>query len=278
MFGFQALAMQQMYANYMNQYMQYLQSVGMMGNWPASVTQSFVQTMNNNENNVEDGAILANQVNNPPVFDQVAAAAVAGAVAVRPQAEQQQQQQHQQEPQAHQEQPQQPNVNGGGDNMPNVMLNAGAGGIGAMEDDEDMNGGQRDVLDWFYVASRVLVFLTIVYFNSSLSRFALAAGLGIVIYLNNIGFFGNILGNGNNNNNNNNNNEQQAAVEEVRQQNEAHDNHDGDREQDGDGEQREGVQAEVEPVEPPAPHPLSVMATFVTTFFTSLLPNDAQVV
>ena len=41
---------------------------------------------------------------------------------------------------------------------PNVVMNANAGGLGAVEDDEDgVNGGQRDILDWFYVASRILV-------------------------------------------------------------------------------------------------------------------------
>ena len=36
----------------------------------------------------------------------------------------------------------------------------------------------------------------------------------------------------------------------------------------------ENVQA---PVQPPQLHPLNVLSTFVTTFFTSLLPNDPQV-
>merc|ERR1712141_320915 len=71
-------------------------------------------------------------------------------------------------------------------------------------------GGQRDILDWFYVASRVLVLFSIVYFYSSLARFALVAGLGLAVYLYRIGFFGqrmadhNLNANLNNNNNNNN--------------------------------------------------------------------------
>ena len=59
-----------------------------------------------------------------------------------------------------------------------------------MEDEDDINGGQRDVLDWCYVATRVLVLFSVVYFYSSLARFALAAGLGIIFYLYNNGFFG----------------------------------------------------------------------------------------
>merc|ERR1712214_166236 len=89
----------------------------------------------------------------------------------------------------------------------NFIMNAGAGGIGAMEDEDDINGGQRDVLDWCYVATRVLVLFSVVYFYSSLARFALAAGLGIIFYLYNNGFFGQ----------RDNNNEQNAAVNEVRQ-------------------------------------------------------------
>lgn len=81
-----------------------------------------------------------------------------------------------------------PGGNGGaaapaGMNPPNMVMNAGAGGaLGAMEDDDEV-GGQRDVLDWFYVASRVLVLFSIVYFYSSFARFAFVAALGILLYL-----------------------------------------------------------------------------------------------
>merc|ERR1719461_239159 len=65
--------------------------------------------------------------------------------------------------------------------------------MGAMEEEDEDGmgmGGQRDILDWFYVASRVLVLFSIVYFYSSLARFALVAGLGLAVYLYRIGFFG----------------------------------------------------------------------------------------
>merc|ERR1711894_572961 len=77
----------------------------------------------------------------------------------------------------------------------------------AMKNEDNMNGGQRDILDWCYVVTRVLVLFSVVYFYSSLARFALAAGLGIIFYLYNNGFFGQ----------RDNNNEQNAAVNEVRQ-------------------------------------------------------------
>merc|ERR1712076_48507 len=49
----------------------------------------------------------------------------------------------------------------------NFIMNAGAGGIGAMEDEDDINGGQRDVLDWCYVATRVLVLFSVFYFYNN---------------------------------------------------------------------------------------------------------------
>ena len=170
-----------------------------------------------------------------------------------------------------------------------------------MEDEDDINGGQRDVLDWCYVATRVLVLFSVVYFYSSLARFALAAGLGIIFYLYNNGFFGQ--------------REQPRAeaeaVNEVRQV--AGAAGDANPQQRGGGDQQgqegkynflqiicqfhekycllsilgenenndqqqpnndeaEAVAAAI--VEDQRPHFLNVMATFVTTFFTSLLPND----
>ena len=104
-------------------------------------------------------------------------------------------------------------------------------------------------------------------------RFALAAGLGIIFYLYNNGFFGQRE-----------NNEQNAAVNDVRQvagaaggenidQNVQQDN----APQNDNPDQNRDVAAQAE-IAPEAPHVLNVMATFVTTFFTSLMPNDPQIV
>lgn len=57
-----------------------------------------------------------------------------------------------------------------------------------MEDDEN-EGGQRDLLDWFYISCRVLVLFSIVYFYSSITRFIIVTGLGLLAYLYNIGYF-----------------------------------------------------------------------------------------
>merc|ERR1711945_64526 len=133
-------------------------------------------------------------------------------------------------PQVAQPAPQVPAMNGPGANPGNVVMNAGAGGMGAMEEEDEDGigvGGQRDLLDWFYVASRVLVLFSIVYFYSSLARFALVAGLGLAVYLYRIGFFGqrlvgqveNMNANNNNNLNPNNNVEQNQQNDLAVQQN-----------------------------------------------------------
>ncbi|TRY66619.1 hypothetical protein DNTS_034056 [Danionella cerebrum] len=59
----------------------------------------------------------------------------------------------------------------------NLRMNAQGGPV--MEDEEDMN---RDWLDWVYTASRLGVFLSIVYFYSSMSRFILVMSSLIIIH------------------------------------------------------------------------------------------------
>merc|ERR1712004_312382 len=117
------------------------------------------------------------------------------------------------------------------------------------------------------------VLFSVVYFYSSLARFALAAGLGIIFYLYNNGFFGQ----------RDNNNEQNAAVNEVRQVagaagGEENQNENENANQRGEGEAQAEDAAAAAPETPAPPHVLTVMATFVTTFFTSLMPNDPQIV
>ena len=154
-----------------------------------------------------------------------------------------------------------------------------------------MNGGQRDVLDWCYVVTRVLVLFSVVYFYSSLARFALAAGLGIIFYLYNNGFFGQPAGRGRPRQDQQQQQNQQnheAAVNEVRQvAGAAGDAHGANPDDPADPNEADGeaggadTRARTEEIALPPPpqyHPLNVLSTFVTTFFTSLLPNDPQVV
>merc|ERR1712018_1018989 len=308
----QALMMQQMYAHYMAQYMQYVQSGGM---WP-----SYNVNGTNNENTAQAGADqlnqqLQNQAGaaglNPVAAGAAVAAVVGGHSTPAPGAGQNVANQAnvpnagdqnaafaQNNPQVAQAAPQVPAMNGPGANPGNVVMNAGAGGMGAMEEEDEDGmgmGGQRDILDWFYVASRVLVLFSIVYFYSSLARFALVAGLGLAVYLYRIGFFGQRnVGNVNidvNNLNQNNNvdpnllNNREANQNDPRRENgEANGNPEDDEplpDIDAVGEVNEtpnGTTGTNLPNVQIEPSFFQVATTFMTTFFTSLMPNEPQVI
>ncbi|KAM4721849.1 homocysteine-responsive endoplasmic reticulum-resident ubiquitin-like domain member 1 protein [Rhinophrynus dorsalis] len=66
---------------------------------------------------------------------------------------------------------------------PNLRMNA-QGGL--VEEDDDVN---RDWLDWIYTAARFSIFLSILYFYSSLSRFMMVLGAMILMYLHHAGWF-----------------------------------------------------------------------------------------
>ena len=99
---------------------------------------------------------------------------------------QQQLQQQQQDPVQEQPQPvpaapQQRPVN------QNAPMNAGPGG--AMIQNDDENGQNRDWLDWLYMSMRGLMLMSIIYFYSSTSRFLLVTILGLIVYLYQAGVF-----------------------------------------------------------------------------------------
>ncbi|XP_074509063.1 homocysteine-responsive endoplasmic reticulum-resident ubiquitin-like domain member 2 protein [Sebastes fasciatus] len=66
---------------------------------------------------------------------------------------------------------------------PNIQMNAQGGAV--MNDDE-LN---RDWLDWLYTVSRAGVLLSIVYFYSSFSRFVMVIGAMLLVYLHQAGWF-----------------------------------------------------------------------------------------
>ncbi|XP_073438407.1 homocysteine-responsive endoplasmic reticulum-resident ubiquitin-like domain member 1 protein isoform X1 [Dendrobates tinctorius] len=66
---------------------------------------------------------------------------------------------------------------------PNLRMNA-QGGL--VEEEDDLN---RDWLDWVYTAARFSIFLSILYFYSSLSRFMMVLGAMILMYLHTAGLF-----------------------------------------------------------------------------------------
>merc|ERR1711997_1236527 len=60
------------------------------------------------------------------------------------------------------------------------MGNAGA--AGQIQDDAGVDRN-RDILDWVYVMTRVLLLFSVIYFHSSFLRLAFVAGLGFLVYL-----------------------------------------------------------------------------------------------
>ncbi|XP_044520064.1 homocysteine-responsive endoplasmic reticulum-resident ubiquitin-like domain member 1 protein isoform X1 [Gracilinanus agilis] len=66
----------------------------------------------------------------------------------------------------------------------NLRMNAQGGPL--VEEDDEMN---RDWLDWIYSATTFSVFLSILYFYSSLSRFLMVMGATLVMYLHHVGWF-----------------------------------------------------------------------------------------
>uniref|UniRef100_A0A8C0I9U6 Homocysteine inducible ER protein with ubiquitin like domain 1 n=1 Tax=Bubo bubo TaxID=30461 RepID=A0A8C0I9U6_BUBBB len=66
----------------------------------------------------------------------------------------------------------------------NLQMNAQGGPL--MEEEEE--GGNRDWLDWLYSATLSYVFVNIIYFYSSLSRFLLVMGGTVLMYLHHVGW------------------------------------------------------------------------------------------
>jgi len=147
-----------------------------------------------------------------------------------------------------------------------VVMNAGGGGAQAFQDEDDQ--GNRDMLDWLYVSIRVLILLSIVYFYSSLSRFVLVAAIFLVLYSFQVGFWPV---------NNRDRDNIQQEVNNIRDQQQ--------QQQQPDQQQQDPVEAGAEEaaapeerVEPPAPNLVDVVYTFLTTFFTSIIPEQIQLI
>merc|ERR1712002_1394617 len=71
----------------------------------------------------------------------------------------------------------------GGEGAPNAAIVMNAGAAGQIQDDAAGVDRNRDVLDWVYVMTRVLLLFSVIYFHSSFLRLAFVAGLGFLVYL-----------------------------------------------------------------------------------------------
>ena len=67
------------------------------------------------------------------------------------------------------------------------MMNAGGGGAGGLMEDEPRAGGDRDLLDWVYLSSRVMLLASVVYFYGSVVRLVLVSCVAILIYFYQVG-------------------------------------------------------------------------------------------
>ncbi|CAH6858517.1 Herpud2 [Phodopus roborovskii] len=143
----------------------------------------------------------------------------------------------------------------------NVQMNAQGGPV---LNEEDFN---RDWLDWVYTFSRAAVLLSIVYFYSSFSRFIMVMGAMLLVYLHQAGWFPFRQEGGQQQVPNNvdvNNDGQNANNLELEEMERLMD--DGLEDESGEdaGEDANAVQR---------PGLMASAWSFITTFFTSLIPE-----
>lgn len=142
----------------------------------------------------------------------------------------------------------------------NLQMNAQGG---AMLNEDELN---RDWLDWLYTVSRAAILLSIVYFYSSFGRFVMVIGAMLLVYLHQAGWFPFRA-------------ELQNPVAAEGPQDEAERNNDIQEMErimdEGMEEEDDGESGEEGPEEAAPPRPGFLVATwsFISTFFTSLVPE-----
>ncbi|XP_063055655.1 homocysteine-responsive endoplasmic reticulum-resident ubiquitin-like domain member 2 protein [Engraulis encrasicolus] len=153
-------------------------------------------------------------------------------------------------------------------NPPNIQMNAQGGPV--LNEDE-LN---RDWLDWMYTGMRAAILLSIVYFYSSLGRFVMVIGAMLLVYLHQAGWFpfrqeqnaGVGAGAG------------AGAAGPAQEDADRHDMQEMERLMDEGVEEEEGESGEEGQDEganggPPHPGFLAAAWSFISTFFTSLIPE-----
>lgn len=147
------------------------------------------------------------------------------------------------------------------DDNQNVILDARGRVVENVDNDDEL--GQHDWLDYIYTFSRFMVLISIVYFYSNFTRFAIVALFFFIAYLYQTGFF------------------RVRRRETVRPQQPEPVQEQPPQQQ----QQQENIQPEQQPQEenieteetvppePPKPSVLSIVWSFFTTFFSSLIPQ-----
>ncbi|XP_034030231.1 homocysteine-responsive endoplasmic reticulum-resident ubiquitin-like domain member 2 protein [Thalassophryne amazonica] len=146
---------------------------------------------------------------------------------------------------------------------PNIQMNAQGG---AVLNDDELN---RDWLDWLYTVSRAGMLLSIVYFYSSFSRFVMVVGAMLLVYLHQAGWFPfrleqqNIQGGERGR-------EEAERHQEIQEMERLMDEgiEDDDSSEEGGGGQEDQAQAPL-----PEPDFLTIAWSFISNFFTSLIPE-----
>ncbi|KAM9724587.1 homocysteine-responsive endoplasmic reticulum-resident ubiquitin-like domain member 2 protein [Menidia menidia] len=157
------------------------------------------------------------------------------------------------------------------ENQPANPIQMNAQG-GAVLNDDELN---RDWLDWLYTVSRAGVLLSIVYFYSSFSRFVMVVGAMLLVYLHQVGWFPfrpeqqNLRGRGGAGAAQDEAGRQQDIREMERLMDEGLEDEDSGEEGPGGPEDQDQDQAPA----PPEPGLLTTAWSFISTFFTSLIPE-----
>ncbi|KAM9121945.1 homocysteine-responsive endoplasmic reticulum-resident ubiquitin-like domain member 1 protein isoform 4-T4 [Pangshura tecta] len=157
-----------------------------------------------------------------------------------------------------------PQLNAGANQ--NLQMNAQGGPL--MEEEEEMN---RDWLDWLYSATLFFVFVNIIYFYSSLSRFLMVMGGTVLMYLHHAGWFpfrrqpvhplpNNVL--------------PQAAINQDQNNNFQEENVSGEAEPEAVSEEGRALSENQQD----SPSFMNTAWLFFKTFFASLLPEGPPAV
>ncbi|KAM9851815.1 homocysteine-responsive endoplasmic reticulum-resident ubiquitin-like domain member 2 protein isoform 2-T3 [Aulostomus maculatus] len=151
---------------------------------------------------------------------------------------------------------------------PNIQMNAQGG---AVLNEDELN---RDWLDWLYTVSRASVLLSIVYFYSSFSRFVMVVGAMLLVYLHQAGWFPfrpeqpNLRGGDRPEAPQEEAERHQDMQEMERLMDEGMENDDSSEEGGGGPEDPAHAAAAL-----PEPSFLTTAWSFISTFFTSLIPE-----
>ncbi|XP_076006614.1 homocysteine-responsive endoplasmic reticulum-resident ubiquitin-like domain member 2 protein [Genypterus blacodes] len=155
---------------------------------------------------------------------------------------------------------------------PNIQMNAQGG---AVLNEDELN---RDWLDWMYTVSRAGVLLSIVYFYSSFSRFVMVVGAMLLVYLHQAGWFPfrpeqqNLRGAPRAVAPQEEAERHQDIQEMERLMDEGLDDEDSGGEEGGGGPEEQQQQARGDAALP-EPGFLTTLWSFISTFFTSLIPE-----